>query len=296
MKTRAIVSAVLGGALLAGPCMAEIPAAQGRELLGKVSPAVVSVRTVTKTTMSMEGRQANNVDRESECTGCVVNADGLTAVSLSGIDPYSLYGEMMAAMGGEEDFKVQSEISDMKIRFNDGVEVPAEVAIRDKDLDLAFVRPKTRLAAPVPFIDLTSAGDAAILDPVLVVTRFGKQNRWETMAAVQQVQSVLSKPRRMFLLQDTGSQAQETLGSLAVAQDGKALGVLLLRRVPATGKDDPQILLVVLPAKDVVAVAKQVESGAAPPAPKPATKPAAKPAAPKPATKPAAKPSKPARG
>lgn len=296
MKTRAIVSAVLGGALLAGPCMAEIPAAQGRELLGKVSPAVVSVRTVTKTTMSMEGRQANNVDRESECTGCVVNADGLTAVSLSGIDPYSLYGEMMAAMGGEEDFKVQSEISDMKIRFNDGVEVPAEVAIRDKDLDLAFVRPKTRLAAPVPFIDLTSAGDAAILDPVLVVTRFGKQNRWETMAAVQQVQSVLSKPRRMFLLQDTGSQAQETLGSLAVAQDGKALGVLLLRRVPATGKDDPQILLVVLPAKDVVAVAKQVESGAAPSEAKPATKPAAKPAAPKPATKPAAKPSKPARG
>ena len=68
--------------------------------------------------------------------------------------------------------------------------------------------------------------------------------------------------------------------ALALGADGKALGMQLLRKVPGAGKDRPQVLLVILPAKEIAAIAKQVESGAVP-AEKPA-EPAAKPPAPAP--------------
>ncbi|MCC6484035.1 MAG: trypsin-like peptidase domain-containing protein [Armatimonadetes bacterium] len=279
MKTSVISTATLAIALLASSrAPADLSADQARDILNKVAPAVVSVRTATKTTMAMEGRQADKIDQESESTGCVVSPDGLTAVSLTGIDPYSSYGDMFASMGDDFRVDVQSEISDIKLRFNNGTEVPAEVVIRDKDLDIAFVRPKKKLAAPVPFVDLSASGDAEILDSTLVVTRFGKQNRWETMASVARIRAVFTKPRRMFLLQEMGDRAQESLGSLAMSQEGKTLGVILLRRLPAMGKNRPNAFLIVLPAKDVMTVAKQVEPSASSTGMSPGQKSTAKPA------------------
>ncbi|MEI6915821.1 MAG: hypothetical protein WCL39_11865, partial [Armatimonadota bacterium] len=108
------------------------------------------------------------------------------------------------------------------------------------------------------------------------VSRFGKQNRWEMVASVEHVQAVLTKPRRMYLVESLSGQLGSVLGSLAFSPKGKVLGVELLRKVPSTGKDRPQLLLVVLPAKELLAVAKQVEAGdgTAAASPVPASKPA----------------------
>ncbi len=267
------------------PSAADITPDAARALLAKLEPAVVSVRAVSKTTMSSEGRESSKDDVEAECTGVVVNAAGLTAVSLSGVDPYSVYSDMMSSEGADSSFQVQSEVTDIKIHFADGTEIPGEIAIRDRDLDLAFIKPKTALPAAASFVDLASPGEASILDPVMTVYRFGRQNRWETVAKVQSIQSVLTKPRRMYLVEGLAmSSNQQMLGSLAASQDGKVLGMELLRKVPGSGKDRPTLLLVVLPAKDINAVAKQVESGQIPPEklptklPPPKTAPSKKPA------------------
>ena len=68
---------------------------------------------------------------------------------------------------------MESELSDVKIVLDDGTEVPAEVVLRDKDNDLAFIRPKTKPAAPMAALDLANSGKADILDQVISLTRLG---------------------------------------------------------------------------------------------------------------------------
>ena len=41
---------------------------------------------------------------------------------------------------------METEVNDIKILLEDGAEVPAEIVLRDKDLDLAFIRPKAKPA------------------------------------------------------------------------------------------------------------------------------------------------------
>ena len=159
-------------------------------------------------------------------------------------------------------------------------EVAAEVDVRDRDLDLAFVSPKTPLSAPAAFVDLAAGTEAQILDQVVLVWRLGKQNSWATVAQKRDIAGVLTRPRKMYLMEAGSMGSEEQLGCLALGADGKALGMQLLRKVPGAGKDRPQVLLVILPAKEIAAIAKQVESGAVP-AEKPA-EPAAKPPAPAP--------------
>ncbi len=258
---------------------AELTPEAARQVLAGVEGAVVSVRIQSRTIMTMEGRESSREESESEATGCVVNAKGLTAVSLSAVDPGSLYSDLMKSTGGDG-FDMRTEITDIKLRLPDGKEVAAEVAVRDRDLDLAFVSPKTPLSAPAAFVDLAAGTEAQILDQVVLVWRLGKQNSWATVAQKRDIAGVLTRPRKMYLMEAGSMGSEEQLGCLALGADGKALGMQLLRKVPGAGKDRPQVLLVILPAKEIAAIAKQVESGAVP-AEKPA-EPAAKPPAPAP--------------
>ncbi len=258
---------------------AELTPEAARQVLAGVEGAVVSVRIQSRTIMTMEGRESSREESESEATGCVVNAKGLTAVSLSAVDPGSLYSDLMKSTGGDG-FDMRTEITDIKLRLPDGKEVAAEVDVRDRDLDLAFVSPKTPLSAPAAFVDLAAGTEAQILDQVVLVWRLGKQNSWATVAQKRDIAGVLTRPRKMYLMEAGSMGSEEQLGCLALGADGKALGMQLLRKVPGAGKDRPQVLLVILPAKEIAAIAKQVESGAVP-AEKPA-EPAAKPPAPAP--------------
>ena len=258
---------------------AELTPEAARQVLAGVEGAVVSVRIQSRTIMTMEGRESSREESESEATGCVVNAKGLTAVSLSAVDPGSLYSDLMKSTGGDG-FDMRTEITDIKLRLPDGKEVAAEGDVRDRDLDLAFVSPKTPLSAPAAFVDLAAGTEAQILDQVVLVWRLGKQNSWATVAQKRDIAGVLTRPRKMYLMEAGSMGSEEQLGCLALGADGKALGMQLLRKVPGAGKDRPQVLLVILPAKEIAAIAKQVESGAVP-AEKPA-EPAAKPPAPAP--------------
>ena len=80
---------------------AELTPEAARQVLAGVEGAVVSVRIQSRTIMTMEGRESSREESESEATGCVVNAKGLTAVSLSAVDPGSLYSDLMKSTGGD---------------------------------------------------------------------------------------------------------------------------------------------------------------------------------------------------
>ena len=110
---------------------------KGREIFKKNQRAVVTVQEVLK--MSPAGGSRANESKQ-DLTGTVLDGSGLTVLALSACDPSEMYQRMMG-----EDYsrgRVETEITDMKILLDDGTEVPAEIVLRDKDLDLAFIRPR----------------------------------------------------------------------------------------------------------------------------------------------------------
>lgn len=241
--------------MLSVAVQAQLAPEQGRQILGKVEPAVVSVKVTVKTTMAMEGREAGTEESENETTGLVVDPSGLAAVSLSALDPTSFYQRMYGE--DDPDFQWKSEITDITIHFTDGAEVPGEIAIRDRDLDIAFVKPKEKLAKPAPAVDLAASSEVKILDPVLLVARRGKLSNWATAANVMYVEGVLTKPRTMYLLPTMSSYTE--VGAPAFNAEGKVVGTVLLRQMPAVGNSEPDMMMILLPANYINAVARQVE-------------------------------------
>jgi len=145
-----------------------------RAILEKNKSAVVTVRIVVKVQMSFMGMDGEEAEEsKSEATGTVITPDGLTVLALSAMDPTTLIANMLGGMM-DDNMKINNEVSDVKILSDTGAEIPATVVLRDKDLDLGFVRPVEKPAQPMAFLDLSAGGGAQILDQLVVLNRLGK--------------------------------------------------------------------------------------------------------------------------
>ena len=78
----------------------------------------------------------------------MVDPSGLTVLALSACDPSEMYQRMMAEQGSQ--YKLETEVTDLKILLDDGTELPAEIVLRDKDLDLALSGPRASPPARWP--------------------------------------------------------------------------------------------------------------------------------------------------
>ncbi|HWY78532.1 MAG TPA: hypothetical protein VN281_23155, partial [Verrucomicrobiae bacterium] len=135
---------------------------KGKDIFSKNQHAVVTIEVVQK--MSARGRSS---EVKQEITGTVLDSSGLTVIALSSCDPTELYRRVMP----DEPSRAETEISDLKILLDDGTELSSEIVLRDKDLDLAFVRPKTKPVASMPAVDFSKSGSAQILDQVVTLNR-----------------------------------------------------------------------------------------------------------------------------
>ncbi len=224
-----IVLALAIGPALAARAADEI-AVKGREIFQKYQHVTVTVQLVLKSKMSMPGYGGRSNESKQDATGTTIDPSGLTVLSLSATDPGSILSGMASGEGdGGPDlkFKMENELTDVKILTHDGAELPAEVVLRDKDLDLAFVRPKQRPAAPMPAIDLSHAGEAQLLDQVITLNRLGKVAGRAYAASVERISAVVLKPRTFYAV--GGDATATTLGSPAFTLDGQLLGVFVLR-------------------------------------------------------------------
>src|SRR6266550_4672083 len=139
--------ALFASFLFLGPlCQADDLADKGRAIFKQHQHAVVTVQLVLKSKFSVGGRGAESNESRQDVTGTLVDPSGLTVLSLSATDPGQLLQSMLSG-GSEEDsrFKMETELSDVKILLDDGTELASEVVLRDRDLDLAFIRPKTQV-------------------------------------------------------------------------------------------------------------------------------------------------------
>jgi S1-C subfamily serine protease len=209
---------------------------KGREIFEHNQRAVVTVQIVLKTKYSFSGLGGQDSESKQDLTGTVVDPSGLTVLSLSATDPGSMLQQMMAGMGGEaEDMKLkfETELSDVKILLEDGAELPAEVVLRDKDLDLAFVRPKNKPAAPMAAVDLSRSASVRVLDHVITLNRLGQTAGRAHAVSIERITALVQKPRLFYIPEGSGNSA--ALGSPTFTPDGNLLGVVVMRTLSAKG-------------------------------------------------------------
>ena len=262
----ALAALLLAPTLLSMPLAAQDNRSAARDVVKKWQEAVVNVRVVLKMRMSMGGREMQASDDPVDTVGTVIDPSGLTVLSLGSLNPGAMMSKLMGSGGGggngQPAVEITTEPTEVKIRLSNGRELPAKIVLRDEDLDLAFLRPTTRPETPLVALDLTDAAKPALLDQVLVLSRLGRVGGWTAGAALYDVGAIIEKPRTFYVL----AGASSGMGTPAFLTNGRVVGLLTLRQIEAGrasmasmmgGSESMGLLGVILPAADVLEIAKQ---------------------------------------
>lgn len=247
-------------------------ATAAKQILAKNANAVIEVSTILK--IEVPGQSAH--DQKLEIVGTVIDESGLTIVSNSAIDPLSM-------MKGQfpDGMEPKIKYSDVKYRLADNKEIPARVVLKDADLDLAFLVPAPKEGETAPkfqAVTLDGKVEAGILDNLVNLTRLPKTLDRQASVELGYVSAVIQKPRRFYSYETVGG---GQIGIPSFTQDGKVLGICLLRKEPTSeaSSSRPQMSTVVVPSSDILELVPQAQAKAkeAPaPEPKEEAKPEAK--------------------
>jgi S1-C subfamily serine protease len=227
-----------------------------KKIFAEHQDSVLWVSVVSKISISgIGGGSTQNREEKLEALATVVTSDGLLVSALSLVDPTSLISgrEVRTSGGGRIKVDASSEIQDVQIIMPDGTEVPAEVVMKDADLDLVFIRAKadSKEAKGVTFkpIDLKNSAKVGIADEVVTVTRAGEILNRQPGVHRGDVITLVTKPRE-FIRVDSASPGTPTF-----TLDGKLVGICVTRH---TSKSNPTPVL--MPAADVLEIAEQAKT------------------------------------
>lgn len=263
MKKTTATLFVLLALLAASTATAQDRRAAFRDASKKWHNAVVNVRVSLKVRMSMGGREVQSMDDTVDAVATVIDPTGLAVMSLSSLDPGAMMSRLMgAAGGGDQKMSIVSEPTDVRMRLADGKELAATIALRDQDLDLAFIRPSTAPGSPLTAVNLADSSNPAILDELIVLGRLGRVAGFVPASIPYTVSAIMERPRTFFVLNGPAA-----TGAPAFGPDGKIIGLLTIRQIDPGrmsmfgmmgGSEGAGVIAVVLPAADVLEIAKQV--------------------------------------
>jgi hypothetical protein len=241
-----------------------------RELIRKWGDAVITVKVVVTMRLTAEGRELTKMESEIEAVATVIDSTGLTVLSHSNIDPARIFGEVMKQVkpGSEEmpKFNIETEIGNAKMLLPNGNEVPAGIVMKDKDLDLVFVRPVEKLRESVNAIDLTRNTKPDVFDKMIVLSRLDRVAGRILSTSLYRIEAVVKKPRTLYVIDQNALTGR--LGAPVFSSNGKVVGIFLLRVTEARdkgrgigdmfrGMSQIGLLPVILPAEEIAGVARQ---------------------------------------
>lgn len=216
----------------------------------KNKDAIVLVEFVISIKLKIDGNEQPAKEQRIKAPGTMTNADGLTLASNSATDPTDNIRQQLAARLRGRAFEVQSSIKEVKIVLNDGTEIEAEVAIKDKELDIVFVRPKEKLEEKISYITLDPKVDIKQLSRVIIIGRMNMDAGRAVLVNTGSIQGIITKPRKYFV------SSPSMPGLPALDKDGKCFGMFLPRR-NASGISMGQNFI--LPADEILTVAAQIK-------------------------------------
>jgi hypothetical protein len=264
------LAAALALLLFAPASRADAQAQMIRALAAKYKPSLVTLSLVVK--LAAGGYEDQS---EMEAEGVLLDASGLVVTTNSAVDPLAAYADEVDASGAA----ISSRVTGVKIITSSGAEISAKVVLRDKDLNLAFVRPLKKPGVPLRAVNFQSAATAELGAPIYLLGRLGKTGNRSLEARSERVVSVMERPRRFYVLDAyNGIYA----GNVAFNEQGQPLGLLTLRLPAGKARNNDTSLPIIIPARDVWEIARQapqardVHDASTPTRPKPSasTKPA----------------------
>jgi hypothetical protein len=250
--------------LLAPAARAADPGDAARRILAKNQDAVLTVKFVFNMKMTFLG-QNEKQESKSEIIGTVVDPAGLLVVSLSAMDPAILMNHYMTSMGGgagEMKFEFETELVSLTVLLPDGRELNATVALRDKDLDVAYIRITDKLPVPLRAVSLDSRAKPAVLDPVVCLGRLGSVAGRGASVVLERIGAVVEKPRLFYVIGQGFSTTAP--GSPVFSADGKLLGIVVQRTAPTksnvanwVGSANAAMMNIIIPAAEIAEGLKQ---------------------------------------
>jgi len=220
----------------------------GRKLLDQWRDSILIVQITTKSTASYEGQPMTHEDK-NEATAVVIDPSGLAVMSLSESSPEGMLSQFVDGQGAP---KLTSEITDMKLIMPDGKQIPYKIVLRDKDMDLAFIRPADKTPRTFKALDLTKASKPGVFDQVIYIDRLPVMASRSIGAFSARINAVVQKPRTFYVLSAQG------LGAPVFTEDGGIVGIVVIRGSQGVRSiRGAGYLLIVLPASDVLNAAKQ---------------------------------------
>ncbi len=206
--------------------------------------AVVMVEIVVNITATYQGQQRSPREKKLRINGTTIDESGLTVISNSRSDPMALLSSRMKKLPG---FSVDVEVLESKLILNDGTELPAKVALKDADLDLAFVVP-AETQKGLAHVTLDPDTDPSLLDLVCSISRMDLSANRTPLIHLGRVAGIIEKPRTYYVGPGVSP------GLPAFDEDGRCFGLFLRRK----GPDGPSGSPVILPASDVLEIARQL--------------------------------------
>ena len=223
------------------PAHADVSGDMARKIVTNYGAGAVTLQIVLKSSSGDGGDQA-----EREIDGVVLDSSGLIVTANTNVDPGSAY----AAMTGE-DSAYSTKVVNVKILAAGGQEIPARVVLRDKDRNLAFVRPLQKPKKPLTPISFAKKSGARIGDAIYILSRLGKTGGRQASVTSERIVSVIQKPRLMYVIMPNMYSA---MGNVVFNEQGQALGLLTMRIGLKTGDS---ALPVVVPTQDIMEIARQ---------------------------------------
>lgn len=203
--------------------LAAVEPAQIRAVAATAGPSVVTLRVVTTLKIAVMG-QNRTIDHESEAVGVIVAADGSTAAGLLDLDPGSLFKTML---GGNPMIKIESELKDCSLRLEDGTEVAMEIVVKDADLGLGILRPKTA-GRTYPALLPVAGARLQVGDHALMVSRAPRHVASAVLVNEVVVAGTVGGPQPYALV----PLAQATSAAVCDA-DGRLIGLACAKEAPA---------------------------------------------------------------